>query len=178
MYQGEVEAVRGGQQALSLFRPSQITPRAGKAQGLKGLGGWWDEGFVDPSNNFPNFPSGGSGGSSGGSGFDWSEIFGVIQHTLPAAISAIKGQGVPPGYYPINAPGYTTQQYSQIPPGYAYQNGQLVPVGSAANAGAQAGAGFANLANSVSTFVTNNPLVVLGGAVALLLLFKTPPSRR
>lgn len=112
---------------------------------------------------------------SSGSGFDWSQVFGVITQAAPAIISAARGQGVPPGYYPTAVQGQQVQ-YQQIPEGYEYQNGQLVRGG--AGVGAQAGQGIENLANSVTTFVTNNPLIVLGGVVGLVLLFRQPPSRR
>lgn len=132
--------------------------------------------FVDPSGNFPGFPgtgTRGSGGSgSGTGGFDWSQVFGVITQAAPAIISAARGQGVPAGYYP----GAVQQGQQGYPQGY--YPGEAVNQYGAANAGALAGQGLANLGNSVSTFVSSNPLLVLGGTVALLLLFKSPPSRR
>lgn len=140
-------------------------------------GGWRDVVLIGPG-GVPATPPTISGGGGSGGGFDWSQVFGVITQSAPAIITAIRGQGVPPGYYPSAIPQGNNQQYSQIPPGYAYQNGQLIPIDSAASAGAQAGEGIANLTNSVSTFVTQNPLLVLGGVVGLLLLFRQPPSRR
>lgn len=122
-------------------------------------------------------PTGGTSapGSSSGGGFDWGQVFGIIKEAAPAIITAARGQGVPQGYYPSALPQGQTYPL-QGPSGYSYQDGRLV-VGSA-GVGATAGQGFENLANSVSMFVTNNPLVVLGGVVGLVLLFKAPPSRR
>lgn len=124
----------------------------------------------------------GSTPSSGSGGFDWSQIFSTITQVLPATISAVRGQGVPPGYYPINQ-GSTQSpsiqpQYSPIPPGYEYRNGELIAIGSASRAGAQAGEGVANIANSIGTFVSQNSGVVLIGGAMLLFLFMRPPGRR
>jgi hypothetical protein len=96
----------------------------------------------------------------------WDKIFGTIERTLPASISAIKGQGVPYGYYNPQTGGYSqTPQmgYQQAPKGYSYNSsGQLVK----------------DAVGSVTDFVGNNPLLVGGGILAVALLFMRPPSGR
>jgi hypothetical protein len=128
-----------------------------------GGGAFSDTGFL------PGTPGLGSGLPGGGGSSIWQSILSTIQSTLPATISAIKKQP----YYP---PGYGIQQPGG---GVVYgADGSIVSTGSAAASGAQLGAGLANVGNSLSSFVAANPLLVLGGAVALFLLFKEPPRRR
>lgn len=99
-------------------------------------------------------------------------ILATIQTTLPATISALKKQ-------PYYNPAGSLQSVYSAPSGFIRDaSGQLIPTGSAASAGAGLGAGVAQLANSLTAFVTQNPLLVMGGGVALLLFFREPPRRR
>lgn len=50
--------------------------------------------------------------------------------------------------------------------------------GTATALGAAAGGAVGSIGQAVSDFVQQNPLLVLGGGVALVLLFMKPPSRR
>lgn len=144
---------------------------AGVAKVQRGMGGIFDSFFPPPSDTGPTITIGGEGGSGGGTSI-WDRIFGTIQTTLPATISAITGRG-DPGYYARN------QQGQVAPSGYVYnQQGQLISLASAQAALGGVGVAGATLTNSISNFVQQNPMIVLGLGVGLVLLFTRPPSRR
>lgn len=115
----------------------------------------------------------GGGESTGGGTSIWDRIFGTIQTTLPATISAITGK---------RDSGYYSQQNRQgvyAPAGYVYDaNGNLISTASAAQLAGGLGVAGATAANSISNFVKQNPLLILGGVAAILLLMTRPPGRR
>jgi|SRR6267142_5984847 len=119
----------------------------------------------------------------GSLGMQWEGVIGQLTQVAPGIISAVKGQ---PYYDPSQSsnPQLTKLTYAppvsrEAPPGYRYsESGQLIPVSSAANLGGGLGAGVAGIGNSLSAFVQENPMLLLGGGVLLLFLFMKPPSRR
>lgn len=112
------------------------------------------------------------------SGSTLQTILGTIQATLPATIQAFRAQpsNIFPGTtynpYTTNAGGnYPGSQ--QAPEGYYYdERGSLRKVGSAV------GGAVGSVGQSLMDFVRTNPLLVLGGGAALVLLFMNPPRRR
>lgn len=112
----------------------------------------------------------------GSFGMKWEGVIGQITQTVPGVISAFKGnQYYDPSQNMNPQLQQTLQQYSHAPApeGYYYdQSGALQRLG------ASVGAGAGNIAQGLSDFVTENPLIVLAGGAALFLLFMKPPSRR
>lgn len=113
------------------------------------------------------------------SGSTLQTILGTIQATLPATIQAIRAQpsnifpGTTYGPYATNAGGTYPGSQAIPPEGYYYdQSGSLRKVGSAV------GGAVGSVGQSLMDFVRTNPLLVLGGGVALVLLFMNPPKRR
>lgn len=98
-------------------------------------------------------------------------ILGTIATTLPATVSAFKGQP----YYPAqNLYGSQAQQgYTEYPRGVAPSTG-----GAGEGVGAGVGRAADTLGDTVSRFVTEHPYLVIGGGAALVLLFMNPPRRR
>jgi hypothetical protein len=86
-------------------------------------------------------------------------------------------------YLPGGAPYNFYQQGVQLPPQgqqqvYRDAYGNIINPQSAQQLAGGLGVGVANIGNSLSSFVAQNPLLVLGGTLALVLLFTRPPSRR
>lgn len=110
-------------------------------------------------------------------GMKWEGIIGQITQTTPAIISAVRGN---PYYDPsqnfnpqLTPPYESTRSAGQAPEGYYYDDrGTLRQIGS--NVGGAVG----SIGQSLSDFVQRNPLLVLGGGAALVLLFMSPPRRR
>lgn len=111
-------------------------------------------------------------------GMKWEGIIGQITQTTPAIISAVRGQ---PYYDPSQNVNPQLSPATQAvlastrpaPEGYYYDDrGSLRQIGS------EVGGAVGSVGQSVSDFVQRNPLLVLGGGVALVLLFMTPPRRR
>lgn len=133
-----------------------------------GLGAAIDE--IGPPPPIPVYRSSGSG--------TLSTILNAIQTTLPATIQAFRASpsnifpGTTYGPYTTNAGGmYPGSQVA--PEGYYYdQSGSLRKVGSAV------GGAVGSVGQSLMDFVRTNPLLVLGGGAALVLLFMNPPRRR
>ncbi len=144
----------------------------GEAAGFVGFG---DSGF----RLGPDIDIGGSDGvggmDRGVSGIDWGSILPTIIKSTPAIVQAARGQGTPTGFY-----GQSYQLPQLVPTGYQRDptTGQLIPLGSAAQAAGGLGLGIAQIGNSLTGFIVQNPLLILGGVVALALLFKQPPRRR
>jgi len=114
----------------------------------------------------------------GALGMQWEGVIGQITQVAPGIISAVKGQ---PYYDPSqsNNPQLTYQAPREAPAGYQYSaSGQLIPLASAANLAGGLGVGAATIGNSLSNFVQQNPMLLLGGGVLLLFLFMKPPGRR
>lgn len=112
-------------------------------------------------------------------GMKWEGVIGQVIQGVPAIIGAAGGnpyydpsQSSNPQLFPATpVTAATTRQAA--PEGYYYdERGTLRQVGSAV------GGAVGNIGQSLSDFVTQNPLLVLGGGVALVLLFMKPPSRR
>lgn len=132
-----------------------------KPSGFAGLGafepGWDSEIGLPPA--MP--PIGSSGGGSGG--INWDTFFGGLFKTLPGTISAITGRGDPllrtqPSYQPSQPTNYGTP-----PEGWSYNSsGQLVK----------------DAVGSVTDFVSENPLLVGGAILGVVLLFMKSPSGR
>jgi hypothetical protein len=130
-------------------------------------------GFV-PFPSVPQTDGGEDSGDTSGGGIDWGSIINAGIHSAPAIIQAAEGGGAPFNFY---------QQAGSLlgaaPAGYTRNaQGQLIPLQSAANLAGGLGVGVAQIGNSFSNFITQNPLLVLGGGFALLLLFMRPPGRR
>lgn len=93
-------------------------------------------------------------------------IVGGIAATLPATVQAFRA-----------APGniYPTSGYSL----YGSNAGGAYPNQSpGADIGARTGAAVGNVGDTIGSIVQQHPLLVLGGGIALLLLFMNPPRRR
>lgn len=130
----------------------------GNEENYRGLGFAPLPGVTVPSGSleYPSSVSSSSGGL-------WQSILNAVQVTLPATISAIKGQ-------PYYNPGQTIQQQGiglPSPVGYAGAS-------SGADIGASAGAGLGGFVDSLA----RNPGTVLLIGGAALLLFMRPPGRR
>jgi len=122
------------------------------------LGAAWDEfdpGY--PSYSLPSSPS------------KLQTVLGTIQATLPATIQALRAQ--PANIYP----GQVYNPYASNAGGY-YPGQQRN--GAGADIGASAGAAVGNVGDTVSGIVARHPFLVMGGGLALLLLFMNPPRRR
>lgn len=125
----------------------------------------------------PGAASGDGSGDDGGGGIDWGAIINAGIHAAPAIIQAAEGQGAPWNYY--NQAIGTTQARQPAPAGYAYNAAnQLVPLASAGALAGGLGVGVAQVTNSLGAFVTQNPLLVLGSVMAVVLLMSRPPGRR
>jgi hypothetical protein len=115
-------------------------------------------------------------GNDSGGGIDWGAIIAGAIKATPAIIQASEGGGTPAGFYQQASIGGIQRQ---APAGYVYnQQGQLVSLSSAYQVAGGVGAGVGQIANSLTNFVTQNPLLILGGAAMLFLLFMKPPGRR
>lgn len=134
--------------------------------GLSGLGYTW--GDFGPALQNPLDYSLNSGPSK------LQTVLGTIQATLPATIQALRAN--PQNIYPstsLNPYTAVTTQQQSAPEGYYYdQTGSLRKVGSAV------GGAVGSVGQSLMDFVRTNPLLVLGGGAALVLLFMNPPRRR
>ena len=143
--------------------PMRVTPRV--FNGFAGIG-WLPvtEDVVDTIKRNTTNPAG-SGWvqgtpTSSGPGVLQS-ILDTIRVTLPATVSAVKGQ-------PYYNPGQLQSSYQTTP--YA--------AGAGSSIGAQLGTSVGGIGDTISRIVQENPLLVLGGGVALLLLLMKPPGRR
>jgi len=128
----------------------------------------------------PGWGGGGSGdeteGGGSGGGIDWGSIINAGIHAAPAIIQAAEGGGAPWNYY---QQAVSQPQQSAVPQGYYRDtSGQLIPLGSAQQVAGGVGVGVAQIGNSLSSFVTQNPMLVLGAGVLVLFLFMKPPGRR
>jgi hypothetical protein len=131
-------------------------------------------GFIDPIGNTP-VGIGLNADAFSPLGMKWEGIIGQITQTVPAIISSAKGKA----YYdpsgnanPQLVPRIETVA-TAAPEGFYYdERGTLRQIGS--NVGGAVG----NIGQSISDFVQANPLLVLGGGAALVLLFMRPPGRR
>lgn len=119
-----------------------------------------------------------------------------ILAAIPATISAalkqpyfnpVTGQQTAAGFnslgtgimYPAGtqlANGQILQSAQSLPYGTALANGSIV--GTAAGLGAGIGSSLGTLGTSLMQFVSANPLLILGGVVGAVLLFREPPRRR
>lgn len=142
--------------------PVRVTPRV-----FNGFAGF---GFLLPTEDIAGTlsritPRGGSGWvegtpTSSGPGILQS-ILDTIRVTLPATVSAVKGQ-------PYYNPGQVQSSYQTAP----------YTAGAGSNIGAQLGTSVGGIGDTISRIVQENPLLVLGGGLALVLLMMKPPSRR
>lgn len=98
-------------------------------------------------------------------------ILGTIQATLPATIGAIRAN--PSNIYP----GTSYNPYTTNYPG-AYYPGSPYGSGAAEGVGVGVGQAVDTLGGTLSRFVIEHPLLVIGGGAALVLLFMNPPRRR
>lgn len=137
-------------------------------------------GFIDPMRGMPDGIGLARDRSYSPLGMQWEGVIGQITQTIPGIISSVKGK---PYYDPsgnlnpqlYGKPGgtYEAPGGGQAPQGYYYdERGTLQQIGGAV------GGAVGGIGQSLSDFVTRNPLLVLGGGLAVVLLFMKPPSRR
>lgn len=154
---------------------SDAIVNAGGVPEGSGFAGFADAGFgFSPDTILPGPMVTPPDDTNDGGGIDWGAIIQAGIHAAPAIIQASEGGGAPYNYYQqgVGLPQTTPAGYTRNA-----QN-QLVPIGSAYQLAGGVGAGGAQIANSLTNFITQNPLLVLGGVAAVFLLMMKPPGGR
>lgn len=135
-----------------------MTALKAKPKGFAGLGGWedFDPGFPGSPVPVPN--------SGGGSRIDWERIISQGINATPAIIQTARGRNTPTGFYdPVAVVPPIARVGAVLPVGYHYNaSGELVK----------------DAFSNVTDFVSENPILVAGAALLVVVLFLKPPGRR